>query len=157
MGQLAARERARLSRRAAACALARWVLGVRQRAGQRRRMGMAAGAGRLRALGANAPELRSLAVHGLSLPDAELDAFARGCARLRRVHFVRCELSARGFRLFLREARSLLGRGAGEVGAHHPLRNRVIVHEGIHALLFCLHPRGSSAGASATCPFLCAP
>ena len=62
----------------------------------------------LRALGAHAPELRSLAVHGLTLPDAELDAFANGCARLRRVHFVRCDVSARGLGLLLRAARSLL-------------------------------------------------
>ena len=84
----------------------------------------------LRALGANAPELRSLAVHGLSLPDAELDAFARGCARLRRVHFVRCELSARGFRLFLREARSLLHvdlSGAGRSLSSEPTIPEVLL------------------------------
>ena len=31
-----------------------------------------------------------------------------GCARLRRVHFVRCDVSARGLGLLLRAARSLL-------------------------------------------------
>ena len=58
-----------------------------------------------------------------------------GCARLRRVHFVRCELSARGFRLFLREARSLLHldlSGAGRSLSSEPTIPEVLL-EWIHA------------------------
>jgi hypothetical protein len=44
----------------------------------------------LQALAAHAPELRSLAVHGLRLPPDDMQALAEGCRHLRRLHVVRC-------------------------------------------------------------------
>ena len=44
----------------------------------------------LQALAAHAPELRSLAVHGLRLPPDDMQALAEGCPHLRRLHVVNC-------------------------------------------------------------------
>ena len=44
----------------------------------------------LQALAAHAPELRSLAVHGLRLPPDDMQALAVGCPHLERLHVVRC-------------------------------------------------------------------
>ena len=44
----------------------------------------------LQALAAHAPELRSLAVHGLRLPPDDMQALAEGCPHLERLHVVRC-------------------------------------------------------------------
>jgi hypothetical protein len=62
----------------------------------------------LHILARGAPRLESLAVHGLSMDDESLVALATGCVRLRRLHLVGCEYSARGLAEFLRVARKLV-------------------------------------------------
>ena len=58
-------------------------------------------------LGTRAPNLRSLAVHGLELPAGALFEFAEGCPLLSRVHFVHCTLDSEGLRGFLRRTLQL--------------------------------------------------
>ena len=63
----------------------------------------------LQTLGRKAPELLSLALHGLHLPDGPLLELAHGCPRLRRLHFVGCsQYSPSGLRAFLQAAASLV-------------------------------------------------
>ena len=58
-------------------------------------------------LSKQAPNLTSLAIHGLNLQTHALETFARGCAQLARVHFVHCGYSATGLAAFLRGAKRL--------------------------------------------------
>ena len=54
-----------------------------------------------------APQLLSLAIHGLYLPDQPFEGLAVGCPRLRRLHLVGCEYTVHGLEAFLRAAHSL--------------------------------------------------
>ena len=61
----------------------------------------------LKILGQLAPNLRSLAIHGLALPGDALSQFAQGCLCLERVHFVECDADPYGFARFLSAATRL--------------------------------------------------
>jgi len=59
-------------------------------------------------LAERAPQLESLALHGLQMPEAPLVELARGCPRLQRVHFWGCFIVCEALAHFLLEAHSLV-------------------------------------------------